>query len=501
MPRIPIYNSQVQAPGAFDQPRANPDTMGAALGRGVEQFGKAIKDVGETMFDIKEGEEITDSTVKAAQFQVDKSKEWQDILQKAKKDANLDELKEDFDRGVYEGLEDIRSNVTTRRADELLRRQNAELGANFQEMTGAGVARLKGIRAKQQTQQAIGARSSAVLSDPASFQTTLSLNESHIEATIQSGMLPREVGEELKASSSKEIARSAIRGWYQLDPAGTKKQLETGEWDQYLDGDHKRALIGEVDNEIRGRETEAARLRSESERIKKEKQVSIQNEFLQNMVEGKLSANDVLRSNLEPFGQGSKRQFLDMMQAEATRPVRSNPAVVNDIFRRIHLADGDEDKMVDENDINQYVIDGKISMTDANRLRREFQGKGTTQGKIESDMKRQVEKVARQQLVKTNPMLGIADAEGEENMLKYMQFFQEEFANQRKQGKTATQLLSPESPDYLGKHIRQFVKTPQEIMKGNMKRLQPATIQQAPAKPRAQGESPADYLKRIKGNP
>jgi hypothetical protein len=92
---------------------------------------------------------------------------------------------------------------------------------------------------------------------------------------------------------------------------------------------------------------------------------------------------------------------------------------------------------------------------------------------------------------------------------------------QRSKGKSAQELLNPDSPDYLGKNIPQYVKTPQQLFKSLMPKkaqapnmlsnltvepglapAQAAPTYKAPPKAapltRNPGESAADFLKRKK---
>jgi hypothetical protein len=190
------------------------------------------------------------------------------------------------------------------------------------------------------------------------------------------------------------------------------------------------------------------------------------------------------------------------------------------LYQRIHLPDDDDKKLRDENELNKYFGNG-LSMSDLNHLRDEMQGRQTTAGQIEGDLRKQVLEIAKGKLTKSNPLTGFRDPVGDEQMQRFMVFFLDEYKNQRAKGKSAVELLSPDSPMYLGKNINQFVRTPQQILRDMApKRAQPSdgmasTITgaqnaeagtptfRAPQKPKAgprlEGESAADYLKRIKG--
>lgn len=158
-----------------------------------------------------------------------------------------------------------------------------------------------------------------------------------------------------------------------------------------------------------------------------------------------------------------------------------------------------------------------------NHLRDEMQGKQTEAGKIENDMRQRVMDIAKGKLTKSNPLTGFRDPMGDEQYAKFMVYFMDAYKTQRAGGKSAVALLSPDSPDYLGKMISSYTRTNQQIMRdlapkrsapaGGGLALTPQTqpaeagpattpLYRAPAppkpSPRQSGESAADYLKRIK---
>jgi hypothetical protein len=318
--------------------------------------------------------------------------------------------------------------------------------------------------------------------------------------------LPGSAAEELKGVARKELAKSALSGWVNANPGYAKELLKSGKFDPYIDGDLKQFMYGQADQAIRAKDADAERARREQERVIKEKQAATQNSFLAKMVDGKLTATDVLRSNLDPFGSGSKEQFIQMMKSAAEKPPKTDPATFRALFDRIHLPDGDPKKILDDNELNEYVVKGLLDYDDLNNLRGEVQGRKTEQGRVESDLRASVLKSAEDMLVKRDKLTGIADPDGEEQYLRFKTMFYSEFDRQRKEGKSPLDLLSPDSPDYLGKHIRPFVKTPQQMLKDGMRRLKPIASPAPEGTPsatpdpktaRLPKESAADYLKRL----
>jgi hypothetical protein len=57
------------------------------------------------------------------------------------------------------------------------------------------------------------------------------------------------------------------------------------------------------------------------------------------------------------------------------------------------------------------------------------------------------------------------DPKGDEQLQRFMSWFLPQYQQQRQSGKTAVQLLNPDSPDYLGKGLQQFTRPRAQMMK------------------------------------
>ncbi len=71
-------------------------------------------------------------------------------------------------------------------------------------------------------------------------------------------------------------------------------------------------------------------------------------------------------------------------------------------------------------------------------------------------MKKAFFKNARGQITGSDEGLHLLDPKGDELYLKFMAHALQQYDEGKKNGKSAPQLLSPDSPDYVGKSIAQF---------------------------------------------
>jgi GH24 family phage-related lysozyme (muramidase) len=128
-----------------------------------------------------------------------------------------------------------------------------------------------------------------------------------------------------------------------------------------------------------------------------------------------------------------------------------------DMYRRIHLPEGDPDRITDGGQLYGHVgPQGDLTVAGVDKLNTEIQARKSPEGVAESEMKAQFLKNARAQITGTDEGLHIKDPKGDELYLKFLAQVLPQYDAQRKAGKSAPELFNPESPDYLGKAIAGF---------------------------------------------
>lgn len=507
MPQIQEYRSRIDLKGpAGPQRAASSEDFGGATGRALEQTGNRITEASDRIQRAQGQREISDLNAKMSGLHAQSAIELQQALQQA--DPNDKELSQKFIAKFDDAVSKLGDNIETSAGRQYFNQASAAMRAHFQEQAAHGQADLIGVKAKQDYTQALNNYSSSLVNDPSSYGLMKGMHDAGIDALVQGGGLPAQAGIKLKEQGNEELAKSAIRGWIRIAPDVAQKQLDSGQWNSTINGDTKIQMYGEVKQAQNAARIEEERRRQEQERLKKAAQVDTQNKMLEALSTNSLKTEDVLSSNLEPFGSGSKEQFLKLIERSQTadnKPIKTNSDLFITLFDKIHLPDGDPNKLNDENELNQYVGRG-LSMESLHQLRAEMQGKKTEAGSIESQMKKGVLDIAKSTLTKSNALTGIKDPQGDEQYQRYSSFFLDEYAKQRKAGKSATELLDPDSKDYLGKYVKNFTRSQQQILKDMTKSIggeveRPSVNALAapidPKKVRQPGESAGDYLKRM----
>lgn len=478
MPRIQEYVSQQQIVSPPGGRNASAADFGAPINAGLDEVGSSATRAAAVIQEREGQQEVSDLHAKIADAHLAATKDLQAALQSA--DPSDKNFAESYAARLDERLAQIENNVSTPQGRNYAVRATAQLKSHFLEQALAGQAALAGEKARSDVTTSYNKYSSALIDDPSSFQMALAMNAQGIDALVQAGNLPSKEAVKLKTVLGEGLAESAVRGWIQNNPADAKAQLHGGQWDEFLSGDKKKQLLGEADQAIRAAEAEKAKAKRDAKEARELQQIGTQNQFLELFAQGKLTTKQVLASDLDPFGSGSKETFISMIKTQAkegTGAMKTDPGVMLDLFTKIQSG-----QIRDENDLNQYFGRG-LNIESLNQLRAEVQGRRTTEGKIEGQLKDGVIAVAKAALTKSNPMLGIKDPEGEERLQSWMNWFLPEFDKQKKAGKTATELLNPESPDYLGKNIKAYQRSPTEILRAGANSMGAPTTPGAPPPP------------------
>lgn len=491
MPAIPQYDqrTQVSGSGLGAGPVAPPSS---GVGEGVQDLAGGVGAVVKAVDVVKERDAATWSAQTLSQTQATWMQNLED--QKLKADPGAPNFTPNFLKDFDTQANPIAQGAPTRQSKQFMQERllalREELMRNAMSFEAASRVQNNITVGKKSVDSA----ANELVNNPTLFTQRLAERNALFDA------MPLEASQRqgLKDYAQGELAKYSVIGRINADPTHMLVELKAGQSTdpavKALTPDQRVELEQRAKITISAQYTDAEHARELAKQQEEARQKITQNQFLQKMSGGQLSAQEVLNSNLAPFGSGSKDEFINMLKAKA---VKTDPALFNELFARAHLPDGNPGKIVDENQLNPYLIDQRLNIEDLGKLREEISGNKTTDGESESKLKNGLFEVAKSTLTRSNPLIGLRDPIGDENVQRFTSWFIGEYAKQRQGGKSPQQLLDPESPDYLGKRLKGYVRSPQQIMQDT---LESAT--QSPATnavPRKAGESADDYLKRAGG--
>ena len=467
MPKIQEYQSRVGTANPVSGPRM--DARQAGTGNAIQGLGQEIMTAGQRVEQRDTQDEVSTISRRLAQEQSDATLQWKETLKSG--DPNDSELASKFTQATSERIDAFGDDIKTRGGREHYESLSQRLKLHLNETAISGQAELKGYKAAEDFKITVNAHSATLQGDPSSFKMVLGQTISGIDMQVQSGALSREQGEKAKYQAGVVYTKSAVQGWSELDPVGTEKRLRSGEFDTFLDGDTKRQLISQAETYTRASEVETERKRTQYERVREERNRKMESEFLVKADAGMLSTKEILSSDIDP---AKKRTMVEWIAKGNTRALKTDPTKFNMVFDRIHLPDGDPNKITDPDQLNPFLGNG-LDFAGLSRLRNEIDGRTSPEGRRVSDMKRTVLNVGKANLVKANPMTGFSDPLGQEQYLKFQASVEDNYQAGRSAGKSHEQLLNPDSPDYVGKNLNLFKKSPQEVI-----RAQAASLRATP---------------------
>lgn len=186
---------------------------------------------------------------------------------------------------------------------------------------------------------------------------------------------------------------------------------------------------------------------------------------------------------------------LNAHEAESGTPMRSDPKVMEDLYHRMFLPWGDPNKITSESQFTQYFAKG-MNVAGRNFLVGVLKDQQTDAGQRLSDLRNSTLNGLKAQIVK--PQLGgLLDPKATEMYNNFVQDTHIREAQLKQQGKDPSLLYDPNSPDYIGKSIGKYQRSPQQVMQDRleaMRQVGPAA-QPALALPKVTNDADFNALK------
>lgn len=473
MPRIPVYTPQEGA-------GVSPETSGRRAvasdfgGDGLATLGGAVQGSANILYDAQEKRDVSDAAAKAATARA----QWTVELQQraAKSDPGDPNFASTFNRDFGDYLQTVETGYSTVGGQRAWKQQASELASHFVQSAGVYQAHAMGVKAVQNYNVFLDQNRSALLADPTQFDSVMqSTTHALSDPSGPYANIPGEQRAKLDRETRANLALSAGQGLIRLDPEGAAQAFREGKYDQYLDADKKYTLERQADIAIRAKETQQRLNELARERAERVEQEAIADKYVKQLVADptSVSAVDIANSNLKAttklqwVGPGG---ILDRANAEDPgRDQKLYGPAFNTAFQLVH-ADEDNPRKIRDDSILLPLVGQKDGLTMAgyDKLRDEIKGRRSVEGSVEASLKNGLVQTAKTALTGTDPLLHLRDPKGEEILQRFMAYFLPEFDRQKKAGKTAQQLLDPQSPDYLGKTIWQMKRRPDVFMRDMM---------------------------------
>lgn len=231
---------------------------------------------------------------------------------------------------------------------------------------------------------------------------------------------------------------------------------------------------------------------AEAERLRKQAASDEMNNMITMLEEGKLTPKMVTGSQkLDP---SQRLTMLHAIQSKANKLDDTRPEVMNAVLQQVI-----DNKITDPQELWNYVGKG-LSLTDITRMQGIVNGKGTPV----VEQRKSFMSMAKSQISGSNPMMGIADPEGDKQYYSFVNELNHVIEEKQKAGVTMTQMLDAraDNREYLGYLVDKYKRSPKERMEAaaNIVRNSTANVSAAPnIEPRRPGETIDQYNARTRG--
>jgi hypothetical protein len=487
MPEIRQYQLQSNPSGPVNSPQANPQELGAGVGEATQQLGQRIEQAGQVVGDIVKQRDISQMNANLAKSKDRLGLLYQDQLQKGTLDHDS------FMHSVNTELDGIQSQIGTPYGNQRFDQLKAATQLEFSQQAQMGQAHLVGELAVDDYKQFIDKNSSYLHNSPGGFDNALTQLNTYVDDLVAHHGLPAEKAPQLKTAGATELATNALRGIGSINPTEMKLQLAQGKWDPYMKGDTKYRMEQEADTYERAKDIEDARREKVAQKAADARQEAAKEGMLQKLYGDGLSTDEVLKN--PDLDEAAKEHMLALMKTRNEDKITTDNSTTRQLFNQIHLPDGDPHKYIhSQDDLNKYVVQGKINFQALALLRGEFVGKGTIEGDANSKMSKAFENMAYQAIAKPDPTTHLPDPQGAQNyqtwLTDYMAKKQAALAN----GKKMSDLTNPKSPDYLGANFSQYQRTPDQIIKDMGEKFDQKPVPQGTPAPGASPTPPPEMV-------
>lgn len=450
-------------PGAFLDRSAN-----GSNSKALNSLAQGLDSSGDALYAAASRQEATDVATNMAKARAD----WTVNLQQraATMKPGDPNFAHQFNGDFADYMSKMGDNISTAAGRAAFERGKAEMSGHFLASASAIQIHSAGVKATQDFLSARDSWGNTLLADPRQFESVMKdVKASLNDPNGQYAMMPPDRRAMLERDTTERLAQSAVQGTIrELSPAQAIKELEGGKWDNYLLPQVKNALINTAQQKIHAEQV-AAEHKLRMDEYKRTLAAERANDgfvraWFKSQQEGE-PFNLAAVINDPTLKSTQKEHWMRIIATEDRREdkMRTDPDVYLSLFRRIHLPDEDPLKIRHADELLDVVGNG-INMVQLQQLRGEITGRRTPEGAIAADLKKGLIKTAEDTLTMRDPMLPWKDPKGQEQLQRYMSWMLPEFDRQIAAGKTAAQLTSPDSPDYLGKSLPQFTRTREQKM-------------------------------------
>lgn len=529
MPKIREYENPIQGLRVSNQDAAAAAAAGEAAARGeAESFGDlggAVSRFGSTVAAMQKHrvqQEISKGAALVATLQDNLSSKWRDLA--AKSDPNDASVTQTFrDKELTPALDKFYEGFETEEGRQWAEKVKNDLTQHFYDKTAADTATRSGQALVSNLGTFSNSLVTSVRNDPTSLDTNLKLVDTTIPAMVQSSSnlspsVAGKVATDLVNKVKSELVKGAIQAAIDANPERGLQIAEGGKYREYLDNDDLQSFKQYAETVARIRKQEersaAVEARRQQEEAGNDRAAQIIATTIRVGPDGSMfTSPDYYRQSLQLAKDGYKPSLVQSMIAagraidndnEKGQRAITDPTTYQDFAKRMYLPDGDPQRLTME-EVFTARAQGRLSNGDFAFYKDAISTSIKDPQKIEDQKELNKFFDGYKKFITKSTMMA-NDALGDQRYYEFMRDKQVQFEAARRTGLTPDQLLSPNSPNFIGRDIHRYQITVEQARQTTLQKVttgvKPLPPVNAPdSKKWLPGESMEDYAKRLRGTP
>jgi hypothetical protein len=351
MPKLPTFTAELgSAPVSGGRRAVAPDLDTGA--------GKAITKAANTFLDDTEERESREALIASSEIRAKYARE----LDAAALDGrDTEKLKEQ----LQGDLAKVGDNFQTLRGHQSLALYTSNTELMFDEQANKIRVQRAGAEARLQGSKFLTSAGAIIQSNPTYLGTAVREVDDFV-ATLKN--VSPEARAEIANGLKGELNMSAAISSARIDPEGTKKRLDAGEWQ--LTPEQRATAMNKADTEIRAKRADEAYQRATREYEERERDDKARDKHFAGIIGGTATRRQIMDdADLRPQTREHLITFMEQRAKERlTGEKKSDEAVKRALWLRIHAPDSDPKKIFNGDAIFAAVQAGHLNTTDANSL-------------------------------------------------------------------------------------------------------------------------------------
>lgn len=448
--------------------RIDANEAGAAVGGGISALGAPAQ---QAYDQLVQQPEISRLTSQAAVGMLALTRQYNATINSS--DPNDTTVTQKFfDETLDPYLSKLADQATTPAGRDYVQKYSDTLRSHFGTQAAADQVSRAGTAAVGNYQTGTNSWSLAANADPTVAPVALQQADADVKATVDALNLdPQQAAEmtaKLTQSRKAAISLSAIEGMARNNPTQFSQDLDAGKHDDLmanLDPSQQSAARAYAKDQVKA--DEAAQKAQLTIQAKQDKQAADQAQLkllgsgVPQSDGSMLYTPDQIKSIFQPGGYGTMpgvtgpeaRALRESMIASNERiakgvTTRTDPLLYQDFQERTFLP-AENPRALKPSEVAQAVIDNKISNADAQKFYTGIKDRDPTKAADEKLYSSFIAGPAKQLVLGSYTNNAAPDYVGGQNWYQFQQDFRRTYEAGLAQGKTAAQLLTPGSKDYI----------------------------------------------------